>query len=78
MKIMADRQFLESLLESDLKVTLSDGRIFEGKLASFDRDLNLILQHSTEKRPGKEEVLKVGMVMVPGEHLAKAELREVV
>ncbi|KNE70059.1 hypothetical protein AMAG_20225 [Allomyces macrogynus ATCC 38327] len=63
---------LHALLEQVLRVHVTDGRVFAGKLKCTDRDRNLVLSETVEITPQGDE-RHVAMVMVPGKHLTKVE-----
>jgi len=56
------RELLESLLGRRVRVTLSDGRVIDGTFECVDSGVNVIVQDRA-----------LGLVMVPGEHVAKFE-----
>ncbi len=74
------------LLHSTLRVTLSDGRVVTGQYQCLDEHLNFILQGATERRmvnerSGAETVERqqtrtLGLVIVPGKHVLKVEVKE--
>ncbi|KAM3573463.1 hypothetical protein VYU27_004571 [Nannochloropsis oceanica] len=79
---------MRGLLQSTLRVTLSDGRVVTGKYQCLDEHLNFILQGATERRVVRErageqgrvdrqEVRNLGLVMLPGKHTVKVEVKEV-
>ncbi|KAF5583757.1 LSM domain-containing protein [Fusarium pseudoanthophilum] len=89
------RQYLSSILNKNLRVYTSDGRLFWGALKCTDPDKNIVLAHTYEyrqpssrerKKAAEEadgETVKVdmtsrylGLVVIPGEHIAKMEVEE--
>jgi len=78
---------LRGLLQSTVRVTLSDGRVVTGQYQCLDEHLNFILQGATERRVVREragvegsverqQVRNVGLVMLPGKHVVKVEVKE--
>ena len=71
---------LESYLGHRLRATLSDGRLITGTFHCVDRLRNLILHDAYEQTPSTEGATatqperRLGMVVVPGKHLAKCEI----
>ncbi|KAJ3368981.1 hypothetical protein GGF31_005942 [Allomyces arbusculus] len=63
---------LRALLDQVLRVHVTDGRVFAGKLKCTDRDRNLVLSETVEITPQGDE-RHVAMVMVPGKHITKVE-----
>jgi small nuclear ribonucleoprotein (snRNP)-like protein len=79
---------MRGLLQSTLRVTLSDGRVVTGKYQCLDEHLNFILQGATERRVvgeragvegsvDRQEVRNLGLVMLPGKHMIKVEIKEI-
>jgi small nuclear ribonucleoprotein (snRNP)-like protein len=72
---------LAALLDSYVRVTLSDGRVVFGRFVCVDRDGNLVLARADEHKvaadepsavggvPATEFVRHLGMTLVPGPHL---------
>jgi len=56
---------IRDLLGRRIRVTMSDGRIMEGAFECVDVSLNIVVRD-----------LRLGLVMVPGEHVAKCEVLE--
>ncbi|GBG32104.1 N-alpha-acetyltransferase 38, NatC auxiliary subunit [Hondaea fermentalgiana] len=54
---------LREMLGSEVRVTLSDGRIVNGAFECIDQGMNAIVRDK-----------KIGLVMVPGIHVAKFEV----
>lgn len=78
---------LRGLLQSTLRVTLSDGRVVTGQYQCLDEHLNFILQGATERRVVREragveesverqQVRNLGLVVLPGKHVVKVEVKE--
>ncbi|KAL1936230.1 hypothetical protein VTP01DRAFT_364 [Rhizomucor pusillus] len=65
---------LRSYLNFKARITISDGRVFIGTFVCTDKEKNIILAHTEEFR-GDEKRL-VGLVMIPGKHLVKAETED--
>lgn len=65
----------KALLGKSLRCTLSDGRQVEGKLICLDRWCNVLLRDAEELPAGgsTDARKKLGQVIVPGAHLARAE-----
>ncbi|EXM11960.1 hypothetical protein FOIG_01416 [Fusarium odoratissimum NRRL 54006] len=87
------RECLSSILNKNLRVYTSDGRLFWGALKCTDP--NIVLAHTYEYRQPSSrerekaaekadgETVKVdmtsrylGLVVIPGEHIAKMEVEE--
>jgi len=74
---------LQNLFDKPLKVLLSDGRTIIGKFVCIDRERNLVLVDAIAYLPSDSQLLDgsnpetdfrtLGVVMVPGKHLIKAE-----
>ena len=72
---------LQSLFDKPLKVLLTDGRTIYGKFHCLDRDRNVVLVDVFARLPGTlsdgksytADWRSLGIVMVPGKHLVKAE-----
>ncbi|KAI9168435.1 hypothetical protein H9P43_007807 [Blastocladiella emersonii ATCC 22665] len=64
---------LRGVIDSQIRVTVTDGRCFQGLLRCTDRDRNLVLTDATEHSPGGKERY-LNMILVPGAHIVKAEL----
>ncbi|CAG8511800.1 7833_t:CDS:2, partial [Paraglomus brasilianum] len=56
------------------KIAVSDGRIFFGTFVCVDKYKNMILAHTDEYRDDEKRF--VGLVMIPGKHLVKAEIED--
>lgn len=71
---------LRALLGKELRITITDNRIFIGTFACTDRDLNIVLTSVYEFPVGYqtdhlvENGRFVGMLMFPWRHVVKAEL----
>ncbi|KAI8592587.1 small nuclear ribonucleoprotein family member-like protein [Geranomyces variabilis] len=66
---------LASLLNERMRITISDGRVFVGYFMCIDRDRNTILAAADEFK--NDERRFVGLIMIPGNHLVKAEVEAV-
>ena len=73
----------QALLGGILRVTLSDGRVFEGLFSCLDKSFNIVLNNACEltetgikKAPFNPRV--GGVVIVPGKHVVKCEAAAVV
>lgn len=67
---------LKALLRENLRITISDGRIFVGTLAGTDKPLNVILINTEEFRigPGEDRNGRyVGQIVVPWKLVVKIE-----
>merc|ERR1719424_1853731 len=63
-------------MDTDVRVTISDGRLITGRMWCFDNVKNLILLNCEETRivQGLEHHRPLGpLVMVPGKHIVKIE-----
>nr|CAG8661095.1 2560_t:CDS:2 [Entrophospora candida] len=67
-------QQLRSYLNLRARITISDGRIFNGTFMCIDKYKNIILSQTEEFR--NEQKRFVGLVMIPGKHLVKAEIED--
>lgn len=81
------KAILRGLLQSTLRVTMSDGRVVTGQYQCLDEHLNFILQGAAERRVVREkagaegsverqQVRNLGLVMLPGKHVVKVEVME--
>ncbi|KAG5943674.1 hypothetical protein E4U53_007017 [Claviceps sorghi] len=84
------RDYLSSLLNKNLRISTTDGRLFRGLFKCTDPDQNIVLANTHEyRRPSLAEALPavaecpegmasryLGMVVVPGQHVVKMELEE--
>lgn len=61
-KSIKSSPLIDSLLGTSARVTLSDGRIFEGTFECVDNSFNAIIR-----------TIKMGLVMAPGKHITKFE-----
>lgn len=68
-------QELRSYLHLKARVTVTDGRMFCGTFTCVDKQKNIILANSDEFRKGEKR--HVGLVMIPGKHITKAEVEDV-
>ncbi|TPX64398.1 hypothetical protein SpCBS45565_g05913 [Spizellomyces sp. 'palustris'] len=64
-------QRLRDYLNHKARITISDGRIFIGHFVCIDKGQNTILAGAEEFKNGERRF--VGLIMVPGKHLIKAE-----
>ncbi|CAG8626701.1 5432_t:CDS:2 [Cetraspora pellucida] len=67
-------QQLRSYLNLKAKITASDGRVFHGTFMCIDKYKNIILSQTEEFRSNEKRF--VGLVMIPGKHLVKAEIED--
>ena len=51
-----------------------DGRIVQGILKSIDNSMNVILSEAFSIEPVNNKVQPLALIMIPGEHILKAEL----
>ncbi|CAG8439185.1 7427_t:CDS:2 [Ambispora leptoticha] len=65
---------LRSYLNLKARITVSDGRVFNGTFVCIDKYKNIILANTEEFRGVEKRY--VGLVMVPGKHLIKAEIED--
>lgn len=56
---------ITSMLGERMRVTLSDGRVMDGRFECIDREMNIIVRDG-----------ELGLVMIPGQHVAKCELEK--
>ncbi|KAJ7102614.1 hypothetical protein B0H15DRAFT_815368 [Mycena belliarum] len=69
---------LQALLCENLRVTVTDGRIFIGSFAGTDQPLNILLLNADEFRLGPDENPDgryVGQVLIPWKLVVKAEVQ---
>ena len=71
---------VSALLDSDMRVELSDGRRVIGRFICLDSFGNILLKDSREWQPaGAADASKrLGLTMVPAQHLVKCEVAEAV
>lgn len=77
---MAAKSFVRALMDTAVRVTISDGRLISGQFWCFDNGQNLILLHCDETRivNDVEHQRYLGpLVMVPGKHIVKIEASKV-
>jgi N-alpha-acetyltransferase 38, NatC auxiliary subunit len=82
----------DTFLGKNIKITINDGRTFEGRFVCIDSEVNVILQGTYEYRIGNQsnnteiQALNVsqivqkrwaGMVMIPGQHITNVEVVQV-
>ncbi|RDA93552.1 hypothetical protein CP533_3999 [Ophiocordyceps camponoti-saundersi (nom. inval.)] len=87
------RSYLKALLNKNLRITTTDGRLFWGAFKCTDANQNIVLSHTYEYRrssgahpsghdqPGRMNVAAaryLGLVVVPGEHIVRMELEQYV
>ncbi|CAG8679086.1 14413_t:CDS:2 [Funneliformis caledonium] len=65
---------LRSYLNLQIRITASDGRIFNGIFMCIDKYKNIILSQTEEVRDDERRF--VGLVMIPGKHIFKAEIED--
>ncbi|CAG8755307.1 4474_t:CDS:2 [Acaulospora morrowiae] len=65
---------LRSYLNLKARITASDERLFFGTFMCIDKHKNIILAQTEEFR-GVEKRF-VGLVMIPGKHIVKAEIED--
>lgn len=75
---------IEAWLNQRLRITITDGRSFEGWFKCVDRDCNIVLSGSEEFRDGRTPPLRsalmadkqrfIGLIVVPGKHVVSVEL----
>ncbi|CAG8486588.1 8404_t:CDS:2 [Ambispora gerdemannii] len=63
---------LRSYLNLKARISVSDDRVFNGTFVCIDKYKNIILANTEEFRGVEKRY--VGLVMVPGKHLIKAEI----
>eukprot|EP00512_Aurantiochytrium_limacinum_P000484 CAMPEP_0171489374 /NCGR_PEP_ID=MMETSP0958-20121227/2722_1 /TAXON_ID=87120 /ORGANISM="Aurantiochytrium limacinum, Strain ATCCMYA-1381" /LENGTH=75 /DNA_ID=CAMNT_0012022581 /DNA_START=158 /DNA_END=385 /DNA_ORIENTATION=- len=56
---------IQAMLGGQVRVTMSDGRVMEGIFECIDQGMNAIVRDN-----------RLGLVMVPGQHVAKFEVQE--
>lgn len=68
---------LKAALGSLFRISIPDGRVFEGRFVCIDRDRNIILQDAEEQRASEGTASKrsVGLVMIPGDMIQTAEYK---
>lgn len=80
----------ETFLGKNTKITINDGRTFEGRFVCIDSEVNIILQGTYEYRIGNQsksiesetsivaettpQKRWAGMVMIPGQHITNVEV----
>jgi small nuclear ribonucleoprotein (snRNP)-like protein len=57
---------MDAWLGKRLRMTITDGRVFEGIFECVDRDSNVVLADAIETRGSDSRNL--GLIMVPGSH----------
>lgn len=72
----SDDKFLESIIDRQVRVSISDERVVEGTLVCADSFGNLVLENSTIHSPGRNMGYSLASVMVPGAHLLKLEIQK--
>ncbi|KAG9415414.1 N-alpha-acetyltransferase 38, NatC auxiliary subunit [Aphanomyces cochlioides] len=73
-------QKVMGLLDEQLRVEITDGRILVGHFHCLDRDQNLILTDTAEFRCPQDStfapsVRSLGMILIPGRHVRKISRR---
>lgn len=71
---------VEAMFGRVLRVSVNDGRTFEGELTAFDAQGNLILEQTIERSvvDGYEYARDIGFALVPKREWNKIELLETV
>lgn len=68
---------VKALLGGTLRVTLTDGRIFEGVFSCLDKSFNVVLNEACELSPtGARKHFNAragGVIIVPGARIVKCE-----
>ncbi|KAJ3043803.1 hypothetical protein HDV00_004211 [Rhizophlyctis rosea] len=64
---------LRTYLSRKCRITASDGRVFVGHFMCIDKGRNIILSGTEESNKFGEKRF-LGLVMIPGKHLVKAEM----
>uniref|UniRef100_U9SXD7 Sm domain-containing protein n=1 Tax=Rhizophagus irregularis (strain DAOM 181602 / DAOM 197198 / MUCL 43194) TaxID=747089 RepID=U9SXD7_RHIID len=68
---------LRSYLNLRTRITASDNRVFNGIFMCIDKYKNIILSQTEEFRDVlNAEKRFVGLVMIPGKHIIKAEIED--
>ncbi|KAM3544790.1 N-alpha-acetyltransferase 38-B, NatC auxiliary subunit [Beauveria bassiana] len=62
----AAREYLSSLLNQNLRVVTTDGRLFWGQFKCTDAESNIVLAHTYEYRPPSEELRTRAMTQAAG------------
>ncbi|XP_023209441.1 N-alpha-acetyltransferase 38, NatC auxiliary subunit-like [Centruroides sculpturatus] len=75
------RQHLESWLNKNMKIEMTDGRILIGIFLCTDRDRNVILGSCSEYlKPEDDGIVEeprvLGLAMVPGHHIVSIRIDE--
>ncbi|GBC00688.1 hypothetical protein RclHR1_03940014 [Rhizophagus clarus] len=65
---------LRSYLNLRTRITASDNRVFNGIFMCIDKYKNIILSQTEEFRGAEKRF--VGLVMIPGKHIIKAEVED--
>ncbi|KTW32211.1 uncharacterized protein T551_00893 [Pneumocystis jirovecii RU7] len=69
---MKGKQILESWLLKTVRITLSDFRVFTGKLICIDNEGTVILSGTQEVNKGKKR--SIGLVVLPGKNIIQFEI----
>eukprot|EP00747_Dinoflagellata_sp_TGD_P166255 gnl/TRDRNA2_/TRDRNA2_188772_c0_seq1.p1 gnl/TRDRNA2_/TRDRNA2_188772_c0~~gnl/TRDRNA2_/TRDRNA2_188772_c0_seq1.p1 ORF type:complete len:112 (-),score=27.03 gnl/TRDRNA2_/TRDRNA2_188772_c0_seq1:66-401(-) len=75
----AAKAFVKKLMDTVVRISISDGRLITGQLWCIDNLKNVILLHcqETRKTSAGEEHRPLGpLVMVPGKHITKIEAQQ--
>ena len=68
------KRFVKNMMDTIVRVHISDGRILTGQLWCFDQVKNIILLNCQESRAGEELHRPLGpLVTVPGAHAVRIE-----
>ena len=71
------REFLQRLMNNQVKITVNDGRVFYGYLFCVDHQSNLILVDVKEVQPLHEHLMdrNLGMILISENIITKIECR---
>ncbi|CEJ88876.1 hypothetical protein VHEMI04900 [[Torrubiella] hemipterigena] len=61
------RDYLSSIINKNLRVTTTDGRLFWGELKCTDPEQNIVLSHTYEYRPPSDRQRAEAMAKVAGD-----------
>ncbi|KAJ6787944.1 hypothetical protein PWT90_03761 [Aphanocladium album] len=65
----AAHEYLSSLLNQNLRVVTTDGRLFWGQFKCTDAENNIVLAHTYEYRPPTEEQRAQAMTQAAGSNM---------
>ena len=78
---MSQTDAVRELLDNDLRVTLTDGRILVGTFSCFDKQRNVLLTNVSEYRKADDGRLgcrrNLGIVLVPRRWITECHAAEV-